>query len=86
MPNNRIIPTEIWRSNSAGIANALTIVDKNNVKKEKLKTKPKTMPMGFLCPPETEAERTIGRTGKIQGESIVINPAIKEKSIRSTMH
>lgn len=60
----------------------MTIADKNKVKRVKLSTNPTTIPMGRLCPPFRDPERTIGRIGRMQGESIVIKPAMNEKSIR----
>lgn len=56
----------------------LTIVDKNKVKKVKLKTKPVITPIGLALPiwvvPMLE-DKIIGSIGKMQGERIVIIPA-----------
>ena len=60
------------------------MVDKNRVKKVKLKINPKTTPKGFDLPifwsPIVD-DRIIGRIGKIQGESIVTIPARKAKAV-----
>lgn len=74
------------RSESEGMPRILTIVERKRVKKVKLKMKPKTIPSGRardglvpgLLIPE---ERIIGKTGKIQGERIVTNPARKANKI-----
>jgi hypothetical protein len=38
---------------------------------------PIVIPRGFLCPPVEDADKTIGRSGHIQGAAIVIKPEIK---------
>ncbi len=40
---------------------------------------PKVTPSGFLCPPVTVDERTIGKSGHIHGAKIVTRPEIKAK-------
>ena len=62
----------------------LTIVDKNNVKKVKLKTNPVMTPIGLALPiwvvPILE-DKIIGSIGKMQGERIVTIPAKNAKTI-----
>ena len=70
------------RNVSEGIPVSRTIVDKKSVKKVKLATNPTTIPTGRALPPTTELDKTIGRTGSMQGERIVTIPAIKAKPIR----
>ena len=55
-----------------------TKVDRKRVKNVKLAMKPVTVPTCFFKSPlpETETDKTIGKTGKIQGERIVTTPAI----------
>ena len=69
---------------SAEIPLNLTMVDRKRVKKVKLKINPITTPIGrdlpVFTPPILEV-RIIGRTGRIQGERIVITPAKNAKAI-----
>ena len=72
------------RSESADMLSVFTSVDKNKVKKVKLAIKPTTIPNGLcllVSPSPIVDDKTIGRIGKIQGESIVTIPAIKAKKI-----
>lgn len=67
---------------SAGIPLILTIVERNKVKKVKLKMKPITIPIGRLIPVVSiEDDKTTGKIGRMQGESIVTIPAKKAKAI-----
>jgi hypothetical protein len=62
----------------AGIPLKRTNEDKNKVKKVKLNTNPSTIPNGRDLPiflPSKLEVRIIGKTGSIQGERIVTNPA-----------
>ena len=70
------------RNASDDIPVAFTIVERKRVKSVKLKTNPTTMPIGRLCPPDNEPERTMGSTGKIQGERTVTSPPKKAKRKR----
>jgi hypothetical protein len=38
------------------------------------------MPSDFLFPPPDDAEKTMGKSGQMQGAKIVINPAKNEKT------
>ena len=58
------------------------MAERNSVKKVKLKTKPKTIPRGFLFPEVTPPDKTIGKIGKMQGERIVTIPPKKAKRTR----
>ena len=49
-PNAAMIKIDNSLKLSAGIPDNLTIVDKNSVKKVKLKTKPITIPIGLILP------------------------------------
>lgn len=64
---------------------ALTKEVKNRVKRVKLKTNPTTTPIGRLLPPPIEPDKTIGKTGRMQGESIVTIPAKKENPNRMSI-
>ena len=85
MPNPAITKTEIVRRTEEDMPLILTIVERKSVKKEKLAIKPNTTPTGrerpVFFPPMVE-DKTIGRTGKIHGESIVTIPAKNAKTIR----
>lgn len=85
-PKSKIIITEKLRSRSADIPVAFTIAVKNNVKSVKLSIKPVTMPIGLLCPPDNEPERTMGNIGNMQGDRIVTKPAINAKKIKSNIN
>ena len=86
MPKKRIIRTEKFLRSSGERPVALTIADKKSVKRVKLRTKPITMPIGLRCPPFKEPERTMGRIGKIQGESMVTKPAMNENKIKRSIN
>lgn len=74
------------RKLSAGMPLKFTKVDKNNVKKVKLVTKPVTTPSGLIFPESsTEDDSIIGRIGRIQGDKTVIIPAKKAKVMSITM-
>jgi len=75
--NKTTIETNL--NESAGTPLTLTIVDKNNVKKVKLETKPITTPIGFCFPTPLAEDKIIGIKGKIQGESTVTTPAKNAK-------
>lgn len=79
-PNKPITTIEKLRSVFGEILDTLTKLERNRVKNEKLEIKPVTVPICFLKTllPETDTERTIGKTGKIHGERIVTIPAMKE--------
>lgn len=72
------------RSESAGIPNKRTIVERNKVKNVKLSINPVTTPkardLPILCPPMLEV-RIIGRIGNMHGESTVIIPARNANAI-----
>ena len=70
------IKTDRKRRDSAGMPLSLTIIERNKVKKVKLKTNPTTTPSGLLFPVvSTEEDNIIGKTGNMQGERIVTIPA-----------
>lgn len=78
MPNTAITMTEKSLNESAGMPLKETIVERKRVKKVKLRINPMTTPSGrdfpVSCPPMVD-ERTIGKIGKIHGESTVTIPA-----------
>lgn len=65
---------------------ALTIVDKKRVKKVKLPINPVITPSGRFFPPLREPDKTTGSTGRMQGDKIVTNPAIKAKNISKSIY
>jgi len=72
---------------SAGIPLSLTIVERKSVKKVKLRINPVTTPIGLALPvliPLTLDVRTIGKIGRIHGESTVIIPA-KNANVKSNI-
>jgi hypothetical protein len=80
--------TETIRSPSAGKPVARTIVDKNKVKKVKLKMNPVTTPSGRAFPisfPANDEDKIIGSNGKMHGESTVTIPAKNAKSMSKIM-
>ena len=85
IPKIKIITTERVRKLSAGMCKSLTIEVKNNVKKVKLKINPLTIPKGRFRPPPTEADKTIGKIGKMHGDKIVTIPAKNANKVRITM-
>jgi len=73
----------MFRNESAGIPLILTNVDKNKVKKVKLKINPVITPNGLfllIFPDSTVEDKIIGKTGKIHGDKIVTTPAKKAKN------
>ena len=78
-PKVAITITETVRSELAEILVLLTIVDKKRVKKVKLRMKPVTTPHGLerSCRPPILDDKTIGKTGRMQGDRTVMIPAIK---------
>src|SRR3989344_532018 len=83
-PKTAIITTDSVRKESAGIPTALTRVVKKRVKKVKLITKPATTPKARDRPPPRELVRTIGNTGRMQGERMVTTPAKKAKAVSNS--
>ncbi len=77
--------TDKFLRKSADIPRDFTNVAKAKVKKVKLKTKPRTIPKGLLCPPPTLPDKTIGKTGRIQGDKTVTIPAKNAKRIKRSM-
>ena len=72
------------RRESAGIPIKRTSVDKNNVKKVKLATKPMTTPIGLFLPDVSAVDdKIMGKSGRIQGDKTVTTPAKKAKVIKS---
>ncbi len=63
----------------------LTIVVRNNVKNEKLTTRPIMIARECFLLPDNPADKMAGRTGSTQGESAVAKPARNEKSISKSM-
>jgi hypothetical protein len=63
----------------------LIIYDNVNVKKVKLKAIPSVTPRGFDLPPKDADEKTIGRSGQIQGAKIVSNPEKNAKKSKIIM-
>jgi hypothetical protein len=70
---------------SGGMPRDWTMAVRARVKRVKLATKPVTTPRGLDLPPAAPPERTMGRTGRMQGESIVITPERKAKPRRINM-
>ena len=89
-PERRISTIAVFLRKSAESPVFLTMLDKKRVKKVKLPIKPVTTPRGRFFPPESELLKTIGSTGRIQGDKIVTKPAKKAKRISniivSTIH
>ena len=84
-PKRTTNATATARSASAGMASACTIADSASVKAVKLAAKPASTPSGRARPPPTPPERTIGRTGRMQGERMVTIPETKAKASRTAM-
>ena len=61
---------------------SLTMVERKRVKKVKLTIKPITTPNGLLFPLSIPPDSTIGSTGKMHGDNIVTNPAMKANATR----
>lgn len=80
IPKIRIIIIERLLNASAEIPVALTTADRKSVKRVKLKINPITIPSGFLFDPKLP-DKTIGRMGRMHGESMVIIPARNAKAI-----
>jgi hypothetical protein len=55
------------------------------VKKVKLSIIPNVIPSGFFFPPVADEERTIGKSGQIQGARIVMRPEMKAKNKRMSI-
>ena len=66
----------------ADIPNNETIWEIAKVNIEKLMIRPETTPSGRRLPPVSVDESTIGRTGKMQGDSTVTKPDSSEKRIK----
>ena len=64
---------------------AFARVNENIAKKVKLKIKPVITPSGLFFPPLIAPDKTIGKMGRMHGESIVTSPAINAKTIRIIM-
>ncbi len=79
-PINATTKMEKLRRILGDMLKTLTKPDKKRVKKVKLAMKPKMVPICFLKTlfSEIETDRTIGKTGKIQGERMVTMPAKNE--------
>ena len=82
VPKNSNMMPAIIRRIFAGIPVARTIVVKKRVNKVKLKIKPRIIPKGRFFPPLRDPDKTIGRTGRMQGDRIVTIPARKAKKKR----
>ena len=85
-PNKRIMITDKFLKTSADIPVNLTIAERKSVNKEKLSTKPVTIPNGLLCPPVKDPDKTTGKIGRIQGERIVTKPARNEKAMSKIIY
>jgi predicted RNA-binding protein YlqC (UPF0109 family) len=84
IPKPAITITEINLRLSADILLRRTIVERERVKKVKLRTKPTTTPIGLDFPislPPKDEDKIIGKMGKMHGESIVTIPAKKANAI-----
>lgn len=81
-PKTRMVIAAIFLRVSPGSPVARTIEVRNRVKKVKLMMNPETTPSGRFFPSWAEAPRTIGRSGRIQGERMVTSPPKKAKRIR----
>ena len=62
-----------------------TKLDRNKVKKVKLKIKPAIIPNGLLLPPVVPLPKTIGRIGKMQGDKMVTIPPKKANRIKTSI-
>lgn len=82
VPKLNIITTDISLNVSGDIPNNVTSEERKRVKKVKLITNPNTMPIGLFFPPLIPPDSTMGNIGRIHGERIVTNPAIKANKIR----
>ena len=71
-------------SGSKGII--FKIYDRAKVKKAKLIITPIVIPRGFFLPPVAEADKTIGKSGQIQGAAIVTSPEIKANISRISIN
>ena len=78
-----MMTTDTVRSASAEIPVALTIAERNSVKKVKLAINPTTTPHGRFLPPVIDEDSTMGRIGKMQGERMVTMPARNANRMRS---
>jgi hypothetical protein len=61
------------------------MVERARVKTVKLTTKPEMTPKGRALPPLTPPDSRIGRTGRMQGDRIVMTPERKAKATRMIM-
>src|SRR5271157_3340077 len=84
-PKMMISTTATIRRASTGMPRACTIAERARVKAVKLTTNPARTPKGRALPPPTPPERTIGRTGRMQGERIVMTPERKANPRRTIM-
>jgi hypothetical protein len=78
-PKRTINTTATILKAEGGIFNNLMRVARVRVKMLKLKIKPRITPAGRLLPPMLP-DKTIGSTGRIQGERIVTTPERKAKN------
>jgi hypothetical protein len=74
-PNVNSIAMDIVRNESAGIPLNLTKIDKNSVKKVKLRINPSTTPKGLYFFPSPAEDKIMGSRGSIQGDRTVTIPA-----------
>ena len=85
IPNRAINTTATTRSASAGMPSARTIAARVSVKTVKLTTKPASTPKGRAFPPPMLPESTMGSTGRMHGERIVITPETKANASSTSM-
>jgi len=82
-PKAKRMMAAIFRKISASNAVRLTRKEIVSVKIVKLVTMPRTAPTGLLLLPPVAVERTIGKSGQIQGARIAARPEMK--AIRTTI-
>lgn len=82
IPKVKMIMTDINLNVSGEIRNNVTSEERKRVKKVKLMTNPRTIPTGLLFPPLIPPDNTIGSMGRMHGERMVTNPAIKANKMR----
>jgi hypothetical protein len=70
--------TESNRRAPVDIPRAFARVNEKTAKKVKLRIKPVTTPRGRHFPFDSEPDRTMGRIGRMHGDSIVTSPPINE--------
>ncbi len=84
-PKRPMKATATMRSASGDMPIAWTIAERVRVNTVKLTTNPASTPKGRAFPPPRLPDRTIGRTGRMQGERMVMIPDTKAKASRTAI-